>query len=260
MMTIRSRCSTAIAVLALTLSALTGSARAQSPQQFAPDATRYMALGDSLAAGFKAMPATRGYPYLLYEDGVFDTVPHTLFCNSAVPGATSADVLHYQVPQAIIPVDSGGFDADYVTLSVGGNDLLAILRFAGSSGNPDDIAQFAQQVLTTYAQNLGATLAALHQGLPGVQIFVANQYTIPELQAVIPITDQIIDAFNGVVTHVVNQSSSDVHLVDVHSAFQGRNGLLLVERHGSSQFEVHPTTLGHREMERAFAGVIATYR
>jgi hypothetical protein len=53
-------------------------ARAQSQQQFADDATRVMALGDSIAAGYKAMPVTSGYAYLLYQGGVFDRVPHTL--------------------------------------------------------------------------------------------------------------------------------------------------------------------------------------
>jgi lysophospholipase L1-like esterase len=59
----------------------------------AADATRYMALGDSIAAGYKAVPVTNAYPYLLYHKGVFDVIPHTLFCNASVPGATSADVL-----------------------------------------------------------------------------------------------------------------------------------------------------------------------
>jgi hypothetical protein len=35
----------------------------------AADATRYMALGDSIAAGYKAVPVTNAYPYLLYRKG-----------------------------------------------------------------------------------------------------------------------------------------------------------------------------------------------
>src|SRR5512143_3444243 len=96
----------AIGVLFVALAlgvALAAPASAQSPQQFDPDATRYMALGDSIAAGDKAMPATDGYAYLLYQDGVFDRVPHTLFNNISVVGATSEDLLNHQVPSAIIP-------------------------------------------------------------------------------------------------------------------------------------------------------------
>ena len=41
---------------------------AEVPWQFA-DNTRYMAMGDSLAAGYGAVPATQGYAYLLYKEG-----------------------------------------------------------------------------------------------------------------------------------------------------------------------------------------------
>src|SRR5262245_56040896 len=49
---------------------------AELPWQF-DQHTRYMALGDSLAAGYGAVPATQGYVYLLYQSGVFDTAPNT---------------------------------------------------------------------------------------------------------------------------------------------------------------------------------------
>ena len=69
-------------------------AGAQPPWQFDTH-TRYMALGDSLAAGIGAIPATQGYVYLLYQDGVFNPVPQMLFANAGVPGVTSKQVLDY---------------------------------------------------------------------------------------------------------------------------------------------------------------------
>ena len=60
-------------------------ARAQSQQQSADDATRVMALGDSIAAGYKAMPVTSGYAYLLYQGGVFDRFSHTLVLQRGGP-------------------------------------------------------------------------------------------------------------------------------------------------------------------------------
>jgi lysophospholipase L1-like esterase len=50
------------------------------------------------------------------------------------------------------------------------------------------------------------------------------------------------------------------YLVDVYEAFLGRTGLLLIERHGASAFEVHLTNAGHRVMAAAFADVIAAYQ
>ena len=69
----------------VTVFALPVSAFAELPWQ-SDQHTRYMALGDSLAAGYGAIPVTQGYPYLLYGSGVFDTLPNTLFANASVPG------------------------------------------------------------------------------------------------------------------------------------------------------------------------------
>jgi lysophospholipase L1-like esterase len=248
-----------LVVVAATVS-LPASADAQSPQVLASDATRYMALGDSIAAGYKAVPVTNGYAYLLYQDGEFDRIPHTLFCDAAVPGATSLDVLQHQVPQATIPESEGGFHPRYVTLTVGGNDLLAILRFIGTHQDPAEILQFAMSVITQYGQNLGATLSQLSIALPDAKIFVANQYAIPQIAAIVPLTDPAIAAFNTVVQQVVAQFPSNVYLVDVYSTFLGRDDLLLVERHAASLFETHLTSVGHRLMEQTFANVIANNR
>lgn len=251
----------AIGVLFVALAlgvALAAPASAQSPQQFDPDATRYMALGDSIAAGYKAMPATDGYAYLLYQDGVFDRVPHTLFNNISVVGATSEDLLNHQVPSAIIPFAVGGFDAKYITLTIGGNDLRKILAFAQSGASEADIVAYAQTVLAAYGQNLYLSLLGLKTGLPNAKIFVGNQYSLPEIEAALPFATQIIDAFNNVTGQVVSGfSGMDVYLVDVHAAFLGRTNLVEGGRGQTSIFEVHPTNVGHRVIEKAFAEVIA---
>ena len=231
------------------------SPRAQSPQQFASDATRYLALGDSIAAGYKSMPVTQGYAYLLYQGGVFDRIPHTLFCNAAVPGATSGHVLLHQVPQALIPAAEGGFNPGYITLTVGGNDLLSILRFAETHPNPADVLPFAEQVLTQYGQNLGAILSQLSAGLPNAKIFVANQYEIPGIEMVVPFAGEVFNEFNAIVAQVVGQFPG-VYLVDVHAAFLGREGLVQLERHNAGPLEVHLTSVGHRVMEQTFADVV----
>ena len=247
----------ASAVLAVGALATPSVSLAQPPGVHADDATRYLALGDSIAAGYKVVPVTQAYPSLLYQDGVFDHIPSTLFCNAAVPGATSQDVLLHQVPQALIPFADGGFNPKYVTLTVGGNDLLAILRFAATHQDPAEIVQFANQVLGAYARNLGAILFQLRSGLPDAKIFVANQYTIPDIEAVLPFTGQVIGAFNNLVSHVVEQFPNNAYVVDIYHAFLGRDGLLLIERHAASPFETHLTTTGHRVIEQAFADVIA---
>ncbi len=246
----------AVVVIATATLSLPRPVFAQPAYLAADDATRYMALGDSIPAGYKALPVTNGYPYLLYGDGVFDSIPHTLFCNAAVPGATSRDFLMHQVTQATIPPAQGGFDPAYVTVTIGGNDLLSILAFIQTHPNPDDVLQFANGVLTQYGQNLAAAIAQLRVGLPNAKVFVANQYTIPQIEAIVPLTAPLIAAFNNTVQQVVGLFPSNVYLVDVYSAFLGRLNLLLDERPGVSPLETHLTTAGHKEMARAFAEVI----
>lgn len=230
---------------------------AQSPLVLEPDATRYMALGDSISSGYKAVPVTQGFPYLLYQEGVFDRLPHTLFCNAAVPAATSMDVLLHQVPQALIPASANGFRPRYVTLTAGGNDLLSILAFAQAHPDEAAIAEFAQEVLLRYAVTLRMMLSQITVTLPNAKVFVANQYSVPEVEALVPGADQILAAFNAILAQTATLFPGHVYLVDVNSAFEGREGLLLVERHGASPTETHLTTAGHRAMADAFIAVIA---
>jgi len=219
---------------AATLFLVSAFVRAEVPWTFSNN-TRYLAIGDSLAAGFGAIPATQGYAYLLYQGGAFDKLTNTIFANAAVPGATSAHVLAFQVPQAV-----NIFRPHVVTISVGGNDLLAIL------GGADPVA-----TLTNFQANLAQILGGLRAGLPQARIIIGNQYDIPEITAFIPGATQIIDSFNAIIAAVAQ--ATGVRVADVFGAFQGRTGLLLVERHGASAFEVHPTNAGYRVMAQAFA-------
>ena len=221
-------------LLALVFSlAMATPAAADLPWQF-DNNTRYMALGDSLVAGYGAVPATQGYVYLLYKEGAFDKVTNTLLSNAGVPGVTSRQVLEHQVPQAI-----EAFRPTVITLTVGGNDLLRILKGAD-----------AGQVLSEFQTNFTLILQSLRTALPNARIVVSNLYTIPQ----IPGADQVVPVFNQIVASVA--SAFNVPVADVYSAFQGRHGLLLIERPGAAPDEVHPTNAGYHVMAQAFEAVI----
>jgi lysophospholipase L1-like esterase len=241
---------------ALACATMPAGAAAQSADVIADDATRYLALGDSIAAGYKATPVTKGYAYLLYQRGVFDEIDHTLFANAAIPGASSRDLLLHQVPQALIAAGDGGFIPDRITVTIGGNDLLSILHFMRTHADQGEVLQFATGVLGTYGQNLYASLYSLRQGRPNARIYVGNQYGNPTVEAIVPLAAPLIAAFNDTVRQVVEQFATNVYLVDVHSAFLGGDDLLLNELPGVSPFETHLTDSGHKAMARAFAAVI----
>ena len=213
-------------------------ASAELPWEFSLH-TRYMALGDSLAAGYGAVPATQGYVYLLYRSGVFDTVPNILLSNAGVIGATSQHVLDHQVAQAC-----EAFQPTVVTLDVGGNDLVAI------AGGADP-----QQVFAVFTQNYAAILDTLQHCLrAGTAIYVANLYNPfpgdPQAEAVTQTANDIIAAIAG---------ARGIPVADVFGAFDGRRGLLISERHGAEEFEIHPTNAGHRAIADAFKAVIPTH-
>lgn len=207
------------------------------PWQF-ENHTRYMALGDSLVAGYGALPATQGYVYRLYREEVFDKIPHTLFSNAGVPGVTSKQVLDHQVPQAI-----EAFRPSVITITVGGNDLLRILK----GENPN-------LVLGEFQTNFAQILGALRTALPNTRIYVSNLYTIPQIAG----ADQIVPVFNQIVAGVA--AMYNVPVADVYSAFLGRRGLLLIERPGAAPDEVHPTNAGYEVIAEAFEAVVGKRR
>jgi len=239
---------------------LSSPAAAQPPDILSPDATRYLALGDSIAAGYQVVPVTNAYPFVLYRSGAFDVVPHTLFADAAIPGAASADFLRHQVPQAIIPAALGGFTPAYITITIGGNDLLSILHYMETQPDPNDVLQFAGAVLAQYGQNLYAGLLQLRAALPDTRIYVGNQYGIPRIEALVPLAVPLIAAFNDTLENVVKAFAANVYEVDVHSAFAGRHELLIDERPAASPFETHLTTAGQHAMAEAFAAIIAQTR
>jgi lysophospholipase L1-like esterase len=222
--------STAAAALILVFSFI----HAESRWTFSNN-TRYLAMGDSLAAGYGAIPMTQGYTYLLYQEGTFDKVTNTIFANVGVPGATSANVFDFQVPEAI-----GIFRPHGVTISVGGNDLLQILKGVDPA-----------VILPAFQANLSKILETLRTSLPSALIIIGNQYDIPEITASIPGGAQIINAFNEIIAGVAQAANARV--VDVFHAFQGRKGLLIIERRRAEPSEVHPTNAGYRVMAHAFA-------
>lgn len=227
------------AFVAFTVLVISATAQAEQPWTFENN-TRYLAMGDSLTAGRGAIPSTQGYAYLLYQQGIYDTMSNTSFANAAIPSATSQQVLSFQVPSAT----QTGFSPHVITMTVGGNDILAILN-----GAP------VPQVLQSFQGNLSSILVQLCTLLPNTRIYLGNLYSIHNFPVS---TEQVVDAFNQVVAGVVSSLNTTVctgkiKVADVFAAFSGsQQGLLLINRNKAGQFEVHPSNAGHRAMARAF--------
>ena len=114
--------------------------------------------------------------------------------------------------------------------------------------------------MTHTALEATTAMYQLRVRLPHAKIFVGNQYSIPAVEAVLPLAAPLVAQFNGVVQQVVGLFPENVYLVDIHTAFLGRHDLLLADRPGVSPLETHMTDTGHRVMAKAFADVIGQNR
>jgi len=215
-------------------------AQAQPSTTFV-DKTRYLSMGDSLAASYGASPVTQGFVYQLYQGGVIDNINNLLLCSIGIPNAGTTEVGLYQVPQASLCFsDTGASYRKVITLTVGGQDAIAI--------------GLGQTTLLDFANRLGLILGALVTQFPDAKIYVANLYD-PRLP--IPGASLLIDAVNQTIAGVVALvPPGHVFLVDLHTAFDGRSGLLLGEKHGAEINQVHPTNAGYRVIAKAFEDVI----
>jgi lysophospholipase L1-like esterase len=257
-----------LAFVAIALLSLPALAPAESRREDAETETRYMAMGDSIAAGRGAMPQTEGYVYLLYRWGAIDDLHNTHLSNAAVSEATSANVLFHQLPQALPGPHGAGFRPDVITITVGGNDLLALLEHP----DPTD-PRLIEQVLSAFAQNMVGIFTTICKDphLRKARVFVSNQYAVPEIDEEIPGASFVVQLLNQTLATVARQFRATI--VDVHGAFEGRRGLLQgerrgsdrferrssdhFERSGSDRFEVHPTDKGHQVIARLFRTAMA---
>jgi lysophospholipase L1-like esterase len=174
--------------------------------------TRYLAMGDSLSAGYAAKPATQGFVFRLYQMGVIDNLNNMLFCAAAFPNATSSDVLQYQIPQVhLFFKDTGSPYRKVVTLTVGGNDAFSVVKPDGTV----DVAAIPV-MLNNYGQNLAAILGSLVSMSGDVQVYVGNLYD-PKLP--IAGSEVIVGLMNQVTLQVTSAFPGRVVLVDIYSAF-----------------------------------------
>jgi lysophospholipase L1-like esterase len=235
-------------------SCLVPGAGAEVPWVFEDD-TRYLVMGDSLGAGYGAMPQTKGYAYRLYQNGTFDKLKSTLFNNASVIGVRSTEVAEHQLPQALV------FGPDVVTLTAGGNDLRELFGLITELPS-DEFQEALEEVVTTLATNIGTTLFGLCYDTPAepISVYVGNLYSLPldeELGLPPGTIDGLVQGVNFAIAEAVAQVdliglNCDLAIADIYSAFYGRTGLLLIERQGAEPFQIHPTNAGHKVIADAF--------
>ncbi|MDR6612867.1 SGNH/GDSL hydrolase family protein [Leifsonia sp. 1010] len=146
------------------------------PKEPLTASTRYVALGDSFAAGMgggdekgKCRLSPRAYPAVFARDAGIDLV-----VNAACAGATTSDLLKHQ----LIALDDR---TDLVTVSIGGNDLgvaaIAGDCAAGKAAACRNEVTAALSLLNVLPDRLDTVYSAIAQAAPNARIVVTG-YTL----------------------------------------------------------------------------------
>ncbi|NWQ39536.1 hypothetical protein MLOOGBEN_02340 [Bacillus sp. EB106-08-02-XG196] len=149
----------------------------------------YVALGDSLAAG--ATPFGKkdfGYPDYLAKR--FEQSQYTVdFDNFAVGGYKSGDVVNQVLtnPDVIASIK----EAEYLTIDIGGNDLLSVVLTKGD----------VPAAIGTTAAKIDFILKTIDSLNPNAKVYVMGYFNVlpymPGQEVLLP----ILDTFNGAIEH-----------------------------------------------------------
>lgn len=197
----------------------------------------YLALGDSVAAGYQpglGDDRDGGYvgPVL---DAVQKDAPKTNLSNLACSGETSTTMVNggrcsyeegSQLAQAVVFLRAHSWTTRLVTVTIGANDVTPCLRLV-----PDNAAVAAclQASLTTLRDNLGSVLSQVHAAAPGARIVVTNYYN-PYLAlwfsnpGLAGFTTALQGQLNGVIGAVTSKFGATA---DVATAFQSGDTTLV---------------------------------
>lgn len=216
--------------IVFTLLAVLASGCAQ--QDTEPDTL--VALGDSITYGTNLEDSSSSaYPYLIGKDTGF-TVE-----NLAVSGWQTAQVVsalrededYRQTVQ----------QADVIAMTIGGNDLLEILRLAqaSSGGDPAQMEQILQQQLgdNTVLDRLREVIEEI-QSLTDAQIVLYNMYNpFPTDSPIHDIGEALLPEVNATFAEVAT-SYDNVTLADAYSAYNDQQDDYIIPG------DIHPTERG----------------
>lgn len=214
-----------------------------------------VALGDSIPFGFdpqatNEQPAKHAYPYLMGDKA------DVKVRNMGVPGWKTTELLaalehNKKFRQAVKRTD-------YVTLHIGSNDFLEVLRAASieSGGDADLFHRLLQQKLAASPvyENLENIIDEI-RSLTRARIVLYNIYNPFQLNDPLhQVSDLYLPQINGAYQDLAD-SYKKVQLADAYSAFGDKQAKYLIPG------DIHPSKAGHsklakiglRSLHRAYA-------
>ena len=258
-------------------------------EAFAQDTIQYVALGDSITAGYRLADDEKAFPEIIAEDNGY------VLTNLANSGDTSGDLL--EVVQD--PANAGDLaSADLITITIGGNDLMgALYQFLADKYNEGkdesnqidaqrvqialvdeedeihstvlltalfNISDFAasnqaDDALDTVADSLGDVIEKITSMNSDACVIVANQYNPyshiegTNAAAIVNAFEAGIKALNEV---IASGAGVGYQVADVYAAFEDADENPCNAYFASTSdmnLDFHPNAYGHELM----AGVIS---
>jgi len=229
------------AILLFTCSVLS-SAEASQAQQTAP--TKFLVLGDSIAAGSGVKDKNDSYAWIVAREKGYELT------NLGAGGDISADLRRKvaedeKTRQAII-------GADIIAVSIGGNDLLHAeegvtrLVIEGLLGDYSRI----EPVISEFRENFAAVIDGIRALNPKATLIVQTLYNpafpLPSLRRAYGMA---IGGINEGIHAYLKEHKGTFLLADVYTAFESRYGVVYIDM-------THPSADGHAVIAAVLLGTI----
>lgn len=218
---------------------------------------QYVAIGDSLTEGVGDSTNQGGFVPLLAQDLGATYNLEVNFKNFGVSGNTSQQILNRLKSQAEIKKQIK--NSRFVTLTVGGNDILSVLR--------KDFTTIDEEALKkandTYIANLKSIIGSVRNEKRDIPIYILGVYNpfylnFPEITKI----QDIIDDWNDS-TDTLTKTYQSVYFVPINQLlYKGIDGKEGVVQTSGDQVSVindalfsedhfHPNTIGYQIMSNA---------
>lgn len=238
-----------------------------------PDGPVHVALGDSVAAGSGANNSNTAYVHRLNrylhavdctEDAV-EACPHVQLIDYSVGGAKSSDLIAVQLGPAVAEITARQSDGDpgnnveFITVTVGGNDLFQPVIAACGTGVGADCVTTITDLFIDYQSNLATILGTLRAVAPDAEIAIMTYYNplgACSLSGMAPLADLVLEGGGG-----LPYGLNDI----IRGVAAGVGGITVVETYGlldNGDFVggddcLHPDDSGHLKIAKAYRSAMS---
>jgi len=207
-----------------------------------PTQIRYVALGDSITAGWGASDPAHSLTGL-FAAYLKHGAPVEMVTNLGVPGLNSQGLLHQLQTQPA--VRDSVRSATIITISIGGNDLLPCVN--PLEGGVDTAC--ADASLKSFEATWPAILHEIRDSIGSrARLYVLNLYDVyPVFIPGQAEADHVVRRLNAIITNKENRSIGKYQIVDVYSAFEAGD-ICSLTHVCTLPPDPHPTDAGYRLM------------